>query len=78
MAYTSQSWRLIFNYFLNIEIYESNMTEKEKTELFKELELEATRLQQLLKDKQLGLFTWWSFLGDRFKRIHEIAEKLGY
>jgi len=49
----------------------------EKQDLLDELEVEVNKLQKLLKDKQIGIFSWWSFLFDRLKNIKAISTKLG-
>ena len=53
--------------------------EKENTfeSNLEELKVEVNKLQSLLKENQVGLFTWWGFLVDRLNKINEISKKLG-
>lgn len=45
--------------------------------LLDNLESETEMLLALLKDRQLGLMTWNSFISERLKNINKIRKKLG-
>ena len=49
----------------------------EKENLLEELKVEVDKLQSLLKEDQVGMFTWWTFLVESLNKINEISKKLG-
>lgn len=51
--------------------------EIEPTELLAELKIETEKLLALLKDNEIGLMTWWTFLKDRLEAITQIKQELG-
>lgn len=42
-----------------------------------ELKTEVDKLQNLLEDRQTGLFTWWDFLAEQLNKINEISKQMG-
>jgi len=44
--------------------------------LLDELQMEAEKLVALLKDRQVGLFTWHDFLRERVQKMHELTSRM--
>jgi len=45
------------------------MTVLDNAPWLKELKWDAQKLVELLEDPQVGVSTWWGFLGDRIENI---------
>jgi hypothetical protein len=41
-----------------------------------ELQTECEKVAQLLKEHEVGMFTWWDFLHDRMERINKLSSEM--